>query len=325
MARVFVLGIAVVDHVFHLPAMPRRAEKFGADRYETIVGGCAATAAVAISRLGGEARLAVRLGDDRNAASIVSALAETGIDTSLCQTTPGALTPVATVLIDAAGERQIVSFRGAGYSRDTAWLDRDAVGDSDAVLVDTRWPKAAARALALARDIGRPGIVDGEPPFERAGDVLATASHIEFSAEGLRALTGSPDLSSALSSLGDRYDAWLAATDGENGVFFTNGARIAHSPALPVSSLDSLGAGDVWHGAFALARGAPTGQMPPRGIEFLDAVVAPIGYIDVVVVVRGDPPRQVEGPRSMASPAPLPEELAIFAIALHPMVQAIDH
>ncbi len=253
MASVFVLGIAVFDHVFHLPAMPRRAEKFRAERYETIVGGCAATAAVTINRLGGAARLAVRLGDDRNGAAVVLALAEAGVDNSLCQTTPGAVTPVATVLVDAAGERQIVSFRGAGFSRDIAWLDRDALGDCHAVLVDTRWPAAAAPALALAHDIGCPGIVDGEPPFDQAGDVLAAASHIAFPAEGLRVLAGLSDLSSGLSSLGDRYDAWLAATDGQAGVYFTNGETIAHSPALPVSSLDSLGAGDVWHGAFALA------------------------------------------------------------------------
>lgn len=65
MANVFITGMAVVDFVFSVDEMPKQAEKYRADNAVVVGGGCAANAAVAIARLGGQATLATRLGLDQ--------------------------------------------------------------------------------------------------------------------------------------------------------------------------------------------------------------------------------------------------------------------
>lgn len=253
MARVFVLGMAVLDHVFFLPELPQGALKHRAERYRAIVGGVAANAAVAVSRLGGEASLVARFGDDANARTIQTELAAEDVDTSLCRRTPGAITSLSSVLVDGAGERQIVNFRGAGLDDDVSWLRGETLHGFDAVLVDTRWPEAAARALGLAREIGIPGVVDAEPPFDTCMPVLEAASHVALPAQGLRALVDGADLADGVARLRPRFDAWICVTDGANGVWYTADGGVVHRPALSVKAVDSLAAGDIWHGAFALA------------------------------------------------------------------------
>ncbi len=60
MTRILCVGAAVVDFVFHLPALPDKPEKYGTEDAEIVGGGCAANAALAIARLGGEKPFWVR-------------------------------------------------------------------------------------------------------------------------------------------------------------------------------------------------------------------------------------------------------------------------
>jgi sulfofructose kinase len=63
--------------------------------------------------------------------------------------------------------------------------------------------------------------------------------------------------------------AWACVTDGEHGVFVAGGG---HVPALPVQAVDTLGAGDVWHGAFALR--LAEGAEETEAIRFANAAAA---------------------------------------------------
>lgn len=268
MAEVLVVGMAVVDFVFGLDSVPTRAVKYRADRAEVVGGGCAANAAVAVARLGGVAHLAARLGDDPMGDMILADLHTEGVRTGMCQRTPGARSSYSAVCVDAAGERQIVNFRGQGLTEQTSWLaDAPPVG---AVLVDTRWPAGAVRALELARARGVPGVVDAEAPFD--AEVLAPASHIAFSRDGLMSFSGGPDLETALRRAQARLPGWVCVTDGANGTFWLDGHRLRHAPAFKVAVADTLGAGDVWHGAFALA--LAEGQDEGRAVVFANAAAA---------------------------------------------------
>ena len=81
MARVLTLGITVFDTVLRVGDMPRHGGKFYATGRAEVVGGIAANAAIAIVRLGGEAMLASRVGDDLVGERIVGDLAAAGVDT----------------------------------------------------------------------------------------------------------------------------------------------------------------------------------------------------------------------------------------------------
>lgn len=237
--RVLVCGIAVLDHVHAVDALPAGGVKHRSHALRMIGGGCAANAAVTIARLGGEAFLATRLGDDVAGRWLADALTAQGVRL-LSSPVPGAQTPQSAVMVDRGGERMIVNFRGAGLPDAPPDLP-----DCDAVLADTRWSAGAQAVLAAARGRGVPGILDGEAPV---GPEARLASHVVFAAQGLRDFAGVDDLDAALAATD--LPGRVAYTDGAAGVVWRDGPRIA-PPAVTV--VDTLGAGDVWHGAFSLA------------------------------------------------------------------------
>ncbi len=249
MARVFVLGMAAVDFVFSVPSMPRTAEKHLAMDAKVVGGGPAANAAVAVARLGGTPELAARLGDDTLAGLVLQGLETDGVATEFVNRAPDGLSSFSSVYVDAAGERQIVNFRGTGLTEDTNWL-ADAAR-ADAVLVDTRWPAGAARALGMARDWGVPGVLDAEAPIDPV--LLEKASHVAFSRTGLQQLSDAQNPARALEEAAPKLAGWACVTNGEHGVWYTGDDGIVHVPAFQVVVKDTLAAGDIWHGAFALS------------------------------------------------------------------------
>lgn len=282
MTSVLTLGLAAVDFVFHVDGFPTNAEKYRARDAITVGGGCAANSAVAISKLGGEAVLVARVGDDHIASLVRAQLAAEGVSTDFVHRSPGGRSAFSSVLVNPAGERQIVNFRGQGLSQETNWLYQVPLVDS--ILVDTRWKAGAIVALETARDRGIPGVVDAEAPIDPT--VLSVASHVAFSRQGLISLYPEQSLEMALGKVNTDVPCWVCATDGANGVYYIDGSGIGHAPAAPVKATDTLGAGDVWHGAFALRLGEGATEM--EAILFANAAATlkcmnsfgPAGYPD---------------------------------------------
>lgn len=272
MTTILTVGVAVIDIVMSIDALPRKAEKYRARDAAIVGGGCAANAAAAVARLGGRALLAARCGQDPIGDMIVAGLEAEGVDCSLVRRIPGGRSSFSSIYVDAAGERQIVNFRDGALSFDGAWLEGRIPDGVDAILADTRWPQGAAVAMAVARDRGIPGILDAEAPVREAAEALRLASHAAFSAQGLRDLTGIADLDAALKAARDETGAFVCVTDGAVGVTFFEDDGLAREPAFAVDVVDTLGAGDVWHGAFALALGE--GQGARAAIRFAGAVAA---------------------------------------------------
>ena len=268
MAKVLCVGSAVIDFVFHLETLPDLPQKYGTEDALLVGGGCAANASVAVARLGGEAVLGGRVGDDRIGDMILADLAAEGVDVSNVTRNVGGRSSYSSVYIDAAGERQIVNFRGAGLVLDTSWFS-DLTG-IDAVLTDTRRVEAAVAALKLARARGVPGIVDGEEPIDP--EILVQASHVAFSMQGIRSLLPDHRPEEAIRLLAREHDIWVAVTDGPNGVWYGGADDVAHVQAFPIRAVDTLGAGDIWHGAFALA--LAEGQTEAEGVRFANATAA---------------------------------------------------
>ena len=264
MAEVLSVGMAVADLVFRVHGIPSRAEKYRARALETVVGGPAANAAIAVARLGGRAVLVTRLGEDAIAGTVRAGLEAEGV---ACRIRRRGRSPVSAAMIDAAGERQVVNFPGDALVGEAGTLDGIAPG---AVLVDAHWTEAALAGLSLARSRGVPGVVDAEPAA--AEPVLEAASHVAFSRSGLAAFTGIDDKEAALLAAARRLDAWICVTDGAAGVSHVRGRRVMTVPAFPVRAVDTLGAGDVWHGAFALRLAEGAGETAAVG--FANAAAA---------------------------------------------------
>jgi sulfofructose kinase len=272
MRTVLCVGHAVQDFVFTVPALPRSAEKHQASGFQTVGGGPAATAAVAVARLGGRALLAARVGDDPVADTIVAELAAWGVDCSVIQRCPGCSSSLSAVLVDPGGERMIVNYLDPAMPESADWLPPVSRTGAAVVLADSRWATGARTALAAARAASLPGVLDADRPAPIDDEALASASHVAFSFEALADETGESDPVRGLRAIGSGLDAWCCVTVGAEGVFVLEGSQVTHFPGHAVPVVDTLGAGDVWHGAFAL--GLAEGMREAAAVRFASAAAA---------------------------------------------------
>lgn len=258
MSLVLCVGHAVQDFIFRVPELPQRAEKYRASSFSSVGGGPAATAAVSVVRLGGTARLVARVGDDAIAATIRHELEDYGVDCRHVRTMPGRQSSLSAVCVDDRGERMIVNHSDPLMPVDPAWLEEISLEGVKAVLADTRWPEGAQRMLGRARTAGIPGVLDADVPVPRLQAFIESASHVAFSLAGLRDYAGSgcedlDDVLTTLQRVARECARWCCVTLGADGVACSNGMKPEVIPGFVVSAVDTLGAGDVWHGAFALS------------------------------------------------------------------------
>ncbi|WP_306260565.1 PfkB family carbohydrate kinase [Pararhizobium sp. IMCC21322] len=273
MATVISLGVAVQDFVFSVDEIPTEARKYRAKDLVVVGGGCAATAAVAVARLGGNCHLISRLGNDITADIIVGDLESDNVNCAGVKRFDGYKSPLSSIMVDQSGERLVVGYRDEKMPTDPGFV-ADYFGAPDAVLADSRWAEGAVRLFELAAEKQIPAVLDGEMPFgavERAAAHLAT--HPVFSAQGLQDYAKEPDvLTALLAASASREGRWTAVTDGPNGVYVAHNGLLSRLPGHQMDVVDTLGAGDVWHGAFALA--LAEGKNAEQAIMFASGAAA---------------------------------------------------
>lgn len=254
-ARVACVGISVLDYILDVDRLPEARIKHYATGRREVTGGIAANAARAVARLGGDAALVSRVGDDLPGRTIRAELSAEGIDVGGVTVLPGARTSLSAVIIDATGERMLVNDTDPSVLIGTEGMALSAFTGADAVLADTRWVDAAIVAMQRAAAAGVPGVLDFDrvPDPPRWEPLLDLASHVVFGRQGLAAFAGSDDIETGLALAHGRSSAWLAVTCGEEGVFWLDGKCVRHVPGFEVRTVDTLGAGDIFHAAFALA------------------------------------------------------------------------
>jgi len=273
-ARIACVGIAVLDHVFRVDELPRAPSKLLARGLQTVLGGMAANAAAAAARLGAEALLVSRVGSDAAGETILAELVALGVDTRAVERVAGLTSSVSAVFVDAAGERLLVNHADPRLLEDAPAPAEPLPGPVDGVLVDGRWPRAAVAALEAAAERRVPGLADLDHPMAEpwAARLLAAASHICFSRDGLERWTGEASPEAGLRAIATRSPAEVAVTLGAEGVLFREADRFLRLPAFPVRPVDTLGAGDTFHGALAVALGE--GRDWPDALRFATAAAA---------------------------------------------------
>lgn len=271
-ARIICLGLSALDLIWQVDTpFTGGSEKIRAREYATAGGGMAANAAVAVARLGGRPAFWGRAGDDPAGHEMRDGLSGEGVDVSQFRLFAGGRSSVSGVIVDAAGERQIVNFRGH-FPLDADWLPLDEVASCVAVLADPRWVEGAVTLFSQARRLGVPTILDAdmaEPTvFEQ---LLPLTDHAIFSEPALKNFAGSAD-AAALQSLARFNCRVVAVTRGGDGVGYIENGELRQRAAFAVQAIDTTGAGDVFHGAYAFAIGG--GLAVPEAMSFAAAAAA---------------------------------------------------
>ena len=272
--RVVCVGHASLDHVFEIEAFSAMASKTPARSYRMLAGGMAFNAAVAAARLGAQVRLISRVGSDIAADFLRQRLEEEGIDAQGVQTVLGAATSVSAIVVDRTGERQIFNHRGDAIAK-AHGLDTRQLEGADVVLADPRWVGGAAAALSWARNNKVLSVLDGDvAPRADLQRLVALAQWAVFSEPGLA--TWAPGLAreGALRHACASGASAAMVTCGEAGSWLCSSptALLVHTGAPEVAAIDTTAAGDVFHGALALA--LAEGLVAQEAISWASAAAA---------------------------------------------------
>lgn len=270
---VFCVGLALQDTILTLDRIPDRAVKVYANDRREVGGGPAATAAVTVARLGGQAFVASRIGNDNVGAAIRREFEAAGVDASWLRAFPDVRSSGATVLVDANGERLVVAYADPRMPAAADWLTPENWGD--AVLCDLSWPEGALRCLRSARAAGIPSVLDAdisrhEP--ETVAAIVEAADHVIFSRPGLAQFAGTESIEKGLVAARRPDHVFVGVTDGADGLYWLEDSRLRNAPPPRVDVVDTTGAGDAFHGAFALA--LAHGRPIPDAIVLSNAVAA---------------------------------------------------
>jgi len=253
MAQISCVGLACLDYLFKVSTLPSGGGKSFAEDYKAAPGGPAAVAGIAVASLGHDATFIGRLGDDQAGRDVIRYLDGRNVDTSKIRLIEGETSQVSSVVIDQSGERQVINYSSSSLDSNPEWIPEETIQNSDFVLTDVRWPRGAEYALSLAAKHNVPSLLDADISPDDISHLVNLATYTIFSERGLKTVSGIDDPVAALRSIAQSTSTWPAVTRGEHGSLWLEGGEPQRCPAQRVDAVDTCGAGDVFHGAFAVA------------------------------------------------------------------------
>lgn len=271
--RVLCVGLTTIDHIWRVEEFPPTGSRTPASDYRTSGGGPAATAAVTAARLGAQTSLWTLVGADAAGDRALAELAAYGVDVGLSERLRNGNTAVSGVIVAPGGERHIFPFFGDAL--EDAGLEDGSVapaevGSFEVVLVDMRLPRLTAAVLDAAGMAGVPSV--GDVSAGRYWELAGGVDHLIASEECAEEVLGKSDPEAALGALRHRDGQVVGITLGERGVLLDVGGAVELVPAFTVAAVDTTGAGDVFHGAYAY--GLARGWQPTKAAELAAATAA---------------------------------------------------
>ncbi|SHJ10163.1 fructokinase [Clostridium amylolyticum] len=230
-------------------------------------GGAPANVAAAISKLGGEAQFAGKVGADVFGEFLKNTLEESGVDASMLILDPRYKTTLAFVSLQSNGERDFIFNRGADEEFSYEELNKEEMlnakiihfGSATALLGGTS-KECYIKAMKSAKDNNifisfdpnyRVDLWKGkEDDFrEISKSCLGYSDFVKVSDEEIKLISEEEDLSKAIKIFHELGAKVVAVTLGKDGTLISNGNDIEKVPSIKVTSIDSTGAGDAFVGA----------------------------------------------------------------------------
>ncbi len=251
--KVDVLGLGEIslDQVARVPRFPAFATKTAMSSWREHPGGQMATAVLTSARLGAQARLLGSIGDDDAGRRALVPLRAAGVALDGVRVRSGVRSRCAMILVDEnSGERTVLWHRPAALSLVRGEVEAGEIEQSRLLMVDASDLERSVWAADCARHTGIPVVVDVDT-LEPDPSALLAKADFPIVPEALAAALGGPDR--ALTDLAARGARLPVVTRGAEGAVALWRESVLAAAAFPVEALDTTGAGDVFHGAFAWA------------------------------------------------------------------------
>jgi sulfofructose kinase len=266
------VGLNATDTLIPVQHYPPSGSKVEFRSANVLPGGQVATAMVACQTWGLRTRYVGKIGDDLAATLHRSEFARLGVETQLL-TAPGCPSQQAFILVDDAGERTVLWKRDDRLALQPVDLQPDWVLEARALHLDGHDTAAATVAATWARSVSIPVVADLDELYPGIDALLPLIDFLITSRDIPGRISGESDLRKSLAAVRSSYGARLtAATLGDEGVLAYDGAQFHYHPAFRVDTVDTTGAGDIFHAGFiyGLLQGWPL----RRQLEFACAAAA---------------------------------------------------
>jgi sulfofructose kinase len=245
---VLCVGHASYDLIFSIDHHPLADEKISATGFVGMGGGPAANAAVTVAKLGFKAAYAGYLGLDIYGERHYQEFLDTGVYSDLI-IRGDFPTPLSTILVKPNGQRALIN-----YKAQTKALAADAINFSaitpKVVLFDGHEPQLSSALLKSSQNKSIISVLDAGSLHDGTLALLHKVDYLVCSEKFALQYAGT--IKMALSRLAELAPT-VVITLGEKGLIWQHKQEQGALSAFPVASVDSTGAGDAFHGAFAAA------------------------------------------------------------------------
>ena len=244
------VGLATLDVIHRIAKAPAVNEKITSTAQFVAAGGPAANAAVTFAGLGGDAILVTALGDDPVAGLVRADLAAYGVSVVDAAAGTTRSVPVSAVsVVESTGDRSVVSLDAVNSDASPPADLGELVAGADVVLVDGHHPLIARAAARHAAERAMTLVVDAGRWKPVISDIVAYATDMVCSNDFRMPGADGPESTAAmLVGSGVRT---VVTTHGGDPVQWWSGGESGSVPVEPVVVVDTLGAGDAFHGAYS--------------------------------------------------------------------------
>ncbi len=242
------VGLSTIDIVYNVDEFPAPNGKVAARSQSIFVGGPATNAAIAFAHLGGQATLVTAVGRIRMAQAIRQELERYSVQLIDLNPDLDDVPVISSVAVDSAGRRNVVSANAARFITPVAEANRKLCERASIILVDGHFMQACQAWASEAQANGVPVVLDGGSWKDGTEELLKSVQTAICSADFLPPGCTSKD--DVVQFLKDRRVANIAITDGADPVHFASGQSSGTLRVPEVEVVDTMGAGDIFHGAY---------------------------------------------------------------------------
>jgi sugar/nucleoside kinase (ribokinase family) len=242
------VGLSTVDIVYSVDAFPSANSKIVARNQDIFVGGPATNAAIAFSHLGGKSTLVTTVGSHPLASMITEELQRHSIGVIDLNPTFDRAPVLSSISVNVQGERNVVSANATRVIALPAQVNEATLASASIVLVDGHSMQACQSWASAARAHGVPVVFDGGSWKDGTDQLLKNIDIAICSADFLPpGCSGTEDVVNYLRDHGVKD---IAITQGGEPLQFVSGDTRGTVQGPRVQLVDTMGAGDIFHGAF---------------------------------------------------------------------------